>query len=175
MRTPCGDRNTYVLTVKYGKERLAELEVGDALFPIDSGVRIERTAFGGVLVLCTTLQFDELLNALLAFPPTTLERVVPIMTCCDAGKDKDNVVECAVDIVGRKKLRYSRVRLGRRGCLSKDQLKLLERKLRELSTPHSDNTLLVEPLDNVVCIGIVKDAMDKLFKEKVMKIQPYRR
>ncbi len=173
MRTPCGDRNTYVLTVRYGKERLAELEVGDALFPADPSVTIKRTTFGGVLVLCTTLQFDELLNALLAFPPTTLERVVPIMACCDA--DKDDVVKCVVDIVVSKRLRYSKVRFGRRGCLSKDQLKLLERKLRELSTPYSDNTLLVEPLDNVVCIGIVKDAMDKSFKEKVMKIQPYRR
>ncbi len=172
MRTPCGDRNTYVLTVRYGKEKLAELEVGDALFPADPGVKVERTVFGGVLVLCTTLQFDELLNALLAFPPTTLERVVPIMACCEAGRD--DVVKCVVDVV-RKKLRYGKVRFGRRGCLSKDQLKLLEKKLREFSTPHSDNTLLVEPLDNVVCIGIVKDAMDKLFKEKVMKIQPYRR
>jgi len=175
MTTPCGDRNTYVLTVRYGKERLAELEVGDALFPADPSVKIERTAFGGVLVLCTTLQFDELLNALLAFPPTTLERVVPIMACCDVDKDKDDVVKCVVDIVVRKKLRYNRVRFGRRGCLSKDQLKLLEMKLRGLSTPHSDNTLLVEPLDNVVCVGIVKDAMDKSFKEKVMKIQPYRK
>lgn len=175
MRTPCGDRNTYVLTVKYGKEGLAELEVGDALFPFDPGVKIERTVFGGVLVLCTTLQFDELLNALLVFPPTTLERVVPIMACCDAGKDKDDIVKCVAGIVVRKRLRYSKVRFGRRGCLSKDQLKLLERKLRELSTPHSDNTLLVEPLDNVVCIGTVKGAMDKSFKEKVMKIQPYRR
>ena len=175
MTTPCGDRNTYVLTVRYGKERLAELEVGDALFPADPSVKIERTVFGGVLVLCTTLQFDELLNALLAFPPTTLERVVPIMACCDASKDKDDVVKCVVDVVLREGLRYSEVRFGRRGCLSKDQLRSLERKLREFSTPYSDNTLLVEPLDNVVCIGIVKDAMDKSFKEKVMKIQPYRR
>ncbi len=173
MTTPCGDRNTYVLTVRYGKERLAELEVGDALFPADPSVKIEGTAFGGVLVLCTTLQFDELLNALLAFPPTTLERVVPIMTCCDT--DKDDVIRCIIGIVVRKRLRYSEVRFGRRGCLSKGQLRLLERKLRELSTPYSGNTLLVEPLDNVVCIGIVKDAMDKSFKEKVMKIQPYRR
>ncbi len=172
MRTPCGDRSTYILTVRYGKERLAELEVGDALFPADPGVKIERTVFGGVLVLCTTLQFDELLNALLVFPPTTLERVVPVMTCCDAG---DDVVKCVVDTVVKERLRYSMVRFGRRGCLSRDQLKLLERKLREFSTRYSDNTLLVEPLDNVVCIGIVKDAMDKSFKEEVIRIQPYRR
>lgn len=172
MRTPCGDRNTYVLTVRYGKERLAELEVGDALFPTDPGVEIKRTTFGGVLVLCTTLQFDELLNTLLVFPPTTLERVVPIMTCCDAG---DDVVKCIVNTVVKEGLRYSMVRFGRRGCLSRDQLKLLERRLREFSTHRSDSTLLVEPLDNVVCIGVVKDTMDKLFKEKVMKIQPYRR
>jgi len=175
MKTLCKDRNTYVLTVRYGKERIAELEVGDAIFSFDPGVELKRTVFGGVLVLCTTLQFDELLNALLAFPPATLERVVPVISCCEAGRGGGDAVKCVTDVVTRRKLRYCKVRFGRRGCLSKNELKLLKRKLGELSTPSSDNTLLVEPLDNVVCIGIVKDTMDKLFKEKVMKIQPYRR
>jgi len=175
MTTPCGDRNTYVLTVRYGKERLAELEVGDALFPADPNVELKRTTFGGVLVLCTTLRFSELLNILLAFPPSTLERVVPIITCCDANNNDVDVVGCLVNAVISKKLKYGKVRFGRRGCLSKDQLRLLEKKLREFSAPYSDNSLLVEPLNNVVCIGVVKDDMDKLFKEEVMKIQPYRR
>ncbi len=150
-------RKTYLMTVRYGKERFAELEIGDSIFPYDSGVVIDHPGINGILLVHTTLSFDELINYLLKYPPTTLERVVPIIKCVPCS------INDVVSTIKSLKLEFNNIVFGRRGCLGRNGCKALAKALLSLKGG-GVNTLIIEPLKDRVCIGLVKDRDDKLFK-----------
>lgn len=145
----------YVVTVRYGKEKVAELELGDAIFPYDPKVSIKPTEFGGVLLLETTLDFDELIRILSVFPPVNVERIVPIRECCRI----ENLVEC-VHRYMRKEGPVVSVRIGRRGGMPDDLVKVLE-ALRRKGSPI---TIHVEPVSkDLVCVGVSKTGEDRFY------------
>lgn len=148
---------TYVVTVKYGKEKFAEQELGDAIFPLDPKVKILPTPHKGVLVVYTSLNHEKFMARLKAFPPATVERVVRISFCCE----HQDLTECVKKGLSETGINFSKVRPGRKGRLSKEKYNELSRLLKELASPHSRNTLLVEPINGLVCFGVVEDDADK--------------
>jgi len=149
----------YIITVKYGKESRAELEVGDALFESDPNLKICRTKFGGVLALHTTLNYDEVLSKLIAHPPATVERVVKIDHCCELGED---IVNCLINSLRAKKAVFGSFKIGRKGGLSNRELSEIRDNLHDLIRRGDDKVLDIEPLDDLVCYGIFKEGLDKL-------------
>ena len=145
----------YVVTVRYGKEKAAELELGDAIFPHDPGVKIRPTEFGGVLLLETTLDYGELIRVLSAFPPVNVERIVPVKECCGVRE----LMEC-VDRLIREAGTVISVRIGRKGGIPSDLIKVLEAMRRKGSVA----TVHVEPVSKeLVCVGLTKTGEDRFY------------
>ena len=145
----------YVVTVKYGKEKAAELELGDAIFPHDPEVRIAQTEFGGVLLLDTVLDFDELIRTLSTFPPVNVERIVPVRECCRV----EELMEC-VDRLVREVGPMVDVRIGRKGGMPSDLIKVFKVMRRRGGTI----SVHIEPVSKEhVCVGITKTGEDRFY------------
>ncbi len=155
----------YVLTVKYGKEKRAELEVGDSVFPYDINVRISRTRFKGVLVLETTLGFNELISVLSTYPPSVLERVVPVDKCF---KINSNLVSELLNYVRTKE--FSKIRFGRYGSLGHELVKEINALLNNLRSINSNKVLHIEPINDEVCVGVIDEGRDKFYIIRNRKI-----
>ncbi len=130
-----------------------------------------------MLLVETKLGFDELLRALLEYPPSTLARVVPIIACVSYGSTPEELADTIYDVVKNFAGRLGKVRLGRHGRLSASEwetvLNMLSAKLG--ISGGGQLTLLIEPLRSSVCVGIVPDDKDKFFLKTVRKLQPHRR
>ena len=148
----------YVVTTKYGKELRAELELGDTIFPYDTNVEIRYTKFKGVLLLITKLDFKELIGRLLVFPPSCVERIVPVDICCSMS----NLFDCLESYVRSR--RFCTYRFGRKGSLNKELIMKIEKLIRKYLNKGCDKVLHIEPIDNEVCIGITGLDEDKFYK-----------
>lgn len=145
----------YVVTVRYGKERVAELEIGDAVFPYDPGVRVTRTEFGGVLLLDTALDHDQLIRVLSVFPPVNVERIVPVKACCGVGE----LTSCLNRLLSDLGSAIS-VRLGRKGGIPDDIIKELEAMRRK----GGEVTVHIEPVSReLVCVGVTEAGRDRFY------------
>ncbi len=145
----------YIVTVRYGKEKVAELELGDAIFPHDPGVKITRTEFGGVLLLDTALDYDKLMHVLSVFPPVNVERIVPVRECCRV----EELTRC-VDRLLRGMGPAASVRIGRKGGIPSNLIKVLKTMRRRGSTV----TVHVEPVSKeLVCVGVTKTGEDRFY------------
>jgi len=161
LANPSECRNpTYVVTVKYGKEELAEKELGDALFYKDPNVLICRTSFKGVLLLKTVLNDEQVMKLILSYPPSTIERMVRIISCCDISLD---LIECLSEILNNFNIvGYKTVRFGRKGLLSDKQISEVLKFLKGRINPSLENELVLEPVDNYLCVGLVPDKKDRI-------------
>lgn len=161
MANPGECRNpTYVVTVKYGKEELAEKELGDALFYKDPNVLICRTSFKGVLLLKTVLNDEQVMKLILSYPPSTIERMVRIISCCDISLD---LIKCLSEILNNFNIvGYKTVRFGRKGLLSDQQISEVLKFLKGRINPSLENELVLEPVDNYLCVGLVPDKKDRI-------------
>ena len=151
---------TYVATVKYGKEEFAEREIGDALYPLDPEIRIDKTVHRGVLAVYTKLNRQELLNALKANPPSALERIVPIEFCCGVSDTQ----ECVARNMRLLPPAVRRIRFGRKGSLHSEGVRRIKDLLKDLMDPDAEEELLVEPLNSLVCFGIVRNGEDRFWR-----------
>jgi len=124
------------------------------------------------LILNTKLTFNELIRILLKNPPTTVMRIVRIDTCCKLSSD---LLKCLEEYLSRVKGDYSRVLFGRKGSLKSEIYAKVKEILQKCRSYSSDNVLHVEPVNDEVCLGIMKYDEDKFYKlrDKVitMKIE----
>lgn len=67
-----------LMTVVYGKEESAKLEVLDCLFPQDPGARFLDHSFGGLLLLKTSLDADAAAQRLMDCPTGLVFRITPV-------------------------------------------------------------------------------------------------
>ncbi|RLG80596.1 MAG: hypothetical protein DRO09_02940 [Thermoprotei archaeon] len=165
-------RKKYVITTRYGKEEFAERELGDSVFPFDENVEIHRTRFGGVLVLYTSLNLDELLRALSTHPPATVERVVKVDFCCKIASVSE-LSRCLVNgLRGFGSERCSDILFGRKGALGDDGVRLIVNVVRNFLrySKESELVLHVEPVNDEVCFGIMKRGIDKVARIRAKKI-----
>ena len=151
---------TYVATVKYGKEEFAEREIGDALYHLDPEIRIDKTPHRGVLAVYTKLNRQELFNALKVNPPSALERIVPIQFCCGINE----IQECIARNVRLLPSAVRRIRFGRKGSLHSEGVRRIKEMLKDLMDPDAEEELLVEPLNSLICFGIVRDGEDRFWR-----------
>ncbi|MEM0025470.1 MAG: hypothetical protein QXV93_03145 [Zestosphaera sp.] len=148
LENPCWPP-TYIATVIYGKEELAELEIGDALFPLDQGVKICKTSYGGVLLIKTFLTEDIASKLLLANPPSALRRFMKVIFCCENIK----LVECLKNnITILTGINFRSLRVSERSGVSYEYIvRLLNTVGYRLSREGQDLTLSIEPLRSFVC------------------------
>jgi tRNA(Ser,Leu) C12 N-acetylase TAN1 len=160
------DCPTFVITVRFGKEKPSIYEVGDALFPLDQEVRVSLTKFKGVLVIYTKLSFHEVLTILKKNPPAYIERIVKVDRCCNIADLRDYVV----DLLETSKVRISSIRFGRKGSLSKDLMKAVEREVIKYIDRSSNIVLHIEPINGLICLGLMKVGDDKFYMYRFRKI-----
>ena len=159
-------RPNYIATVKYGKEEIAEREIGDALFHLDQSIIIEKTPHKGVLAIYTNIEWKTLINQLKAHPPATLERLIPITFCCDV----TSLQSCLIKNEIWLRNGFRKVRFGRKGSLYDEGIRRLKDILRQYQKADADAHLLVEPLNSLVCFSVVRDEEDKFWKVRRARI-----
>lgn len=157
----------YVVTVRYGKEKRAELELGDSIFPYDNEVKIMRTNFKGVLILFTRLGFKDLIGILSIHPPSTVERIVPVDTCFNISSSVESEI---LEYVRSKNLNFSVVRVGRYGSLGKELAHSIVVSINKYRNPSSTNVLHIEPVNNEVCLGVTRKDEDKFSIIRMKKL-----
>ncbi|MCD6324552.1 MAG: hypothetical protein J7L55_05555 [Desulfurococcales archaeon] len=157
---------TYIVTVKYGKEAKAELEIGDSLYEADPSLRIVRETYGGVLTVYTRLKHDEFLKHLLKHPPATVERVVRVDFCCG----REGFVECFLNEYSRRGWSFKDVYLGRYGFLKHEGGSKLLKFLKDMTTPTSDKILDVEPLSDLICFSLIREGEDRVVQRRRVEL-----
>lgn len=140
---------TYIATVAYGREEFAELEIGDALFPLDQEVKVCKTSYGGVLLVKTSLTEDVASRLLSANPPSTLRRFMKVIFCCELAK----LVECLKNnITVLSGINFSSLRVSERSGISYEYVvKLLNIVEYKLTKSERSLILSVEPFRSHVC------------------------
>ncbi|MGF3498187.1 MAG: THUMP domain-containing protein [Candidatus Methanosuratincola sp.] len=91
---------TVLLTVEYGKEGGAAVEVLDCILPLDPGASVRRCGFGGVLILETSLDPDRAAESIACSLCRLVRSAIPV----------DQLVRS--DILEIEKIVASRVGIG---------------------------------------------------------------
>lgn len=140
---------TYIATVTYGKEEFAELEIGDALFPLDPEINICKASYGGVLLIKTSLTEEAAIKLLSLNPPSTLRRFMKILFCCEYSE----LTECLSNNINiLSKINFSSLRVSERSGINYEQvMRLLNKVGYQLRKKETSLTLSVEPIRNFIC------------------------
>ena len=157
----------YIVTVRYGKEKRAELELGDSIFPYDNEVKVMKTNFKGVLILFTYLRFKDLINILSIHPPSTVERVVPVDICFNISSNIESEI---LEYIRSKNLNFGIVRVGRYGSLGRELVHSIVVSINKYRNLSSTNVLHIEPINNEVCLGITRKDEDKFSIIRMKKL-----
>jgi tRNA(Ser,Leu) C12 N-acetylase TAN1 len=67
-----------LITVQYGKEESAKLEILDCLFPQDKNAEFVDHGYGGLLLLDTALDPDEAAATILECPTSSVFKIIPV-------------------------------------------------------------------------------------------------
>lgn len=140
-----------VLTVEYGKELRASLEVGDALYPHDNLVKVGASKYGGVLLLYSSLTYEEILKILKNTQLTYVRSIVGVDRCCP--ESYEELCRCIDEYLTLTKLRIGKIKVYERGVIKGYVRKLLNR-LKNALDAESDLKLYIVPIDYKVCLGI---------------------
>lgn len=140
-----------VLTVVYGKELRTSLEVGDALYPYDNIVKVGVSKYGGVLLLFSSLAYEDILKILKSTSISYVRSIAKVDTCCP--ESFEELSKCINEYLIRTNLRVGKVKIYERGVVKKYSRKLLD-SLRDLLDSKSNLKLYISPVDYRVCIGI---------------------
>ncbi len=141
---------TYIATVEYGREEFAENELGDSLFPLDPGISICRTSYGGVLLVRTAVTDEELVvRTLSTASPSSLRRLLKVIFCCNTG----TLEQCINANLGRFLTQPIRaLRVSRRSGIARKLIDhVLTKELCVVAGGDSGSVLSVEPLGSEVC------------------------
>lgn len=140
-----------VLTVEYGKELRASLEVGDALFPYDNIVKVGVSKYGGVLLLYTSLSYEDILKILKSTPTTYVKSIAKVDICCP--ETFEELSKCINEYLTQTNLKVGTVKIYERGSIKKYSKKLLD-SLRSILDTKSNLKLYISPVDYRICVGI---------------------
>jgi len=175
----CRDLKAIVTTLP-GKEHLAIIEVGDAIFPHDPEVVIVRAPYPHVVLVYSKLNSWNIYGLIIANPPASVNRVVPVEECTNT--DINKILNSAISLL-RRKLRRSNVLVHvsctcRGTSLSKSEVeKLIALKLKEdnLAIPvirfkDAEYELKVEVLGKITVLSLLPRGMDnvkRIIQEKI--------
>ncbi len=91
---------TVLITVEYGKESKAAVEILDCILPLDPGASIKRSGFGGVLILETSIDPDRAAESIAGSLSRLVRSSIPV----------DQLVNSAISEI--EKTAASLVRIG---------------------------------------------------------------
>ncbi len=140
-----------VLTVEYGKELGASLEVGDALYPYDNLVKVGASSYGGVLLLYSSLTYEDIIKVLENTHLTYVRSITKVDRCCP--ESLEGLIRCIDEYLSLANLRVSKVKVFERGIIKKQARDLLN-MLKGRLDPNSNLKLYITPIDYRVCIGV---------------------
>lgn len=103
-----------LITVAYGKERKAGLEVLDSVFALDPAARLLEQPYGGLLLLETRLQADEAVRKIQSCSSGLVFKIVPADALIES--DIEGIASEALRLVpkGASSIAVDCVRRGRR-------------------------------------------------------------
>jgi tRNA(Ser,Leu) C12 N-acetylase TAN1 len=101
-----------LITVPYGKEEAAKLEVLDCIFPRDQNARFVEHGYGGLLLLDTILNADDAALVLRDCPTSSVFKIIPVDSMVNS--DMATVSREAVRLTGGGRRRVAAV-CNRRG------------------------------------------------------------
>jgi len=88
-----------LITVKFGKEEAAGIEVLDCILPFDLNAHLIGTGFGGVLLLETSLESDKAAIVLMECPTSLVQTLIPVDKVVKA--EMSEIKEVVLPLVGR--------------------------------------------------------------------------
>jgi len=159
----CG-KPVLLVTSPQGKERRAEEEVGNTLFPYDPGITIQHTRFPGVLLVCSeSLSPDEAYRLLGTRYQAYVKKVLPCHIVVKVSGEVEQVLaKRSAELVSGRVAKSEAVRIN---CVSRglklrcSELKnMVASKLRNMGYRvlwrNHDWQLNIETLGEIAVIGI---------------------
>jgi len=150
-----------VITTRYGKESQAALEVGDLLYPHDPLVKIGRSAYGGVILIYSSLEFDKIITILRGSTLVHVRRIIRVDRCCPS--DREGLIKCVNEFLSNTPTKILHIKISRRGSIKK-YVNELRGAIKVVFDKSSNNVLHIEPINSKVCIGIMRVNEDRLMK-----------
>jgi hypothetical protein len=146
---------TYVATVRYSKEVRASLEIGDTLYPYDSGVEVLIPDTTGVVIVKTSLRPDFVGRLLSSCYLSAVEYVTYIAGCVGCcGSCVGEVVERVMGWLASG-FCYGRVRVPRSGELGRAFVEAVHAELYKYVREGCPSALSIEIFGKTVCYGPV--------------------
>ncbi|MEM4520002.1 MAG: hypothetical protein QXD94_06160 [Sulfolobales archaeon] len=140
-----------VLTVEYGKELRASLEVGDALYPYDNLVKVGFSNYGGVLVLYSSLTYEDIVKILRNTSLTYVKRIAKVDKCCP--ETLGELIICINDYLKQNNQKVGKVKIFERGKI-KRYVNELVNGIRDMMDVDSNIKLYVIPIDYRICLSV---------------------
>ena len=109
-----------LVTVKFGKEEAAGIEVLDCILPLDIGACIFKQSYGGIMILETSLEPDAAALAIMNCPTSLIRTITPVDAVVAA--DIKEITTKSNSLVGNvpKRLAVNCTRRGRVIASSRD-------------------------------------------------------
>ncbi len=142
-----------VITVKYGKEHQASLDLGDAIYPYDHSVKVSSSIYGGVLLLYSKLDFNEIMKILKTTHQPYISRIIKIDRCCP--ETLDELVRCVDEFLKSSSIKLCNVTIYERGHIKRYVNEINDRIRRFIECSDTNLSLHIVPIDYRVCIGVM--------------------
>lgn len=143
-----------VITVEYGKEFQAALNIGDTIYSYDESVKVAASRYGGVLLLYSKLTFEEIVKLLRSTHQPYVKRILKVDKCCR--ESIDDVSRCIFELVEMHGKNISYIRIYERGPIKKVSRELINKVKEVLSRSSQPGKILhIIPIDYVVCLGVM--------------------
>lgn len=152
-----------VVTVKYGKEYQASLDLGDTLYPYDHSVKIGSSIYGGVLLLYSKLDFNEIVKILRATYQPYISRIIKVDRCCP--ETLDELVRCIDEFLKSLSIDLCNVRIYERGPIKRYINEINDYIKYFIKCGDAGYTLHIVPADYRICLGVMNSNAE-LFKNK---------
>jgi hypothetical protein len=140
-----------IITVDYGKELRASLEIGDTLYPYDNLVRVGCSSYGGVLLLYTSLTYEDVVNLLRKSKLVYVKSITKVDICCP--DDKELLMRCISEYLSSINAKVGKIKIYERGNLKK-YLRDIYNFIKSFYERNSRLKLYIAPVDYKVCIGL---------------------
>ncbi len=143
-----------IITVDYGKELRASLEIGDTLYPYDNLVKVGCSSYGGVLLLYTSLTYEDVVNLLRKSKLVYVKSITKVDICCP--DDKELLMRCISEYLSSINAKVGKIKIYERGNLKK-YLRDINNLIKSFYERNSRLRLYIAPVDYKVCIGLTID------------------
>ncbi len=153
-----------LVTTKPGKEDIVELQIGDALFRIDSNVRVVKVKYPGVLLVYTNAEPWRAFWNLMILIPHGATRIVPAEYCLEEISEVPHTIE---KLVSERNVHEVNIEIVVRGKhYTESSLKSIAKsilsKLNVNIKYKAAYSLKIETIDNIIVLALIPKGSDKV-------------